>query len=725
MTDSTDDPVFDLPPNMLVAINLANHGFAVFPVRDWGDGDGWKPIKAFPARASDDPHQIVQWWEQWPEARVGLLTGKRNGITVLDLDTKNGKDGIAELFDLGFADVSVMSPVRVRTPTGGLHLIFAYHPRMKNWVGKLAPGIDVRTEGGFVIAPGSYKDDTRYVPEGQLLGTCPLPAFPEALVPPPEPELMEPVGPIDKALRSQCKWAKERLGEFADELGETPEGNRNSSLNNAAMWAGGAGARGFLSRAEAEAALRIGADLAGLRASEFRATFKSGWEAGLGKPIREFPQPDADIARLNACCAVVSVGGKTLIATERDDGGFDFGRESDLHALYANDRVPKAKPAGSTEPVSSKWMRHPDRHTYPGGVEFAPGGTSSDVLNLWRGFAVEPNPNASCELFLQHLPEVICRGNEELCVYILGWLAHMVQHPEEKPGVGLVLRGPKGAGKDTVVDYLRRMIGKHHAPTVMNSNQFAGRFNAIVESALLLQVQEGFWAGDKAAESTLKGLVTSPIVAIERKGVDTINVTSVLRLIITANAEWVVPASHDERRWAVLDVSGTRARDKAYFDPLWAEMEGEGPAALLHYLQSYDLSGFDVRKAPQTEGLLNQKLASLRGIHRWWSDVLHSGEIGTYATDHDGDWDTNPLIVTCRKLQDACAAFMRGRRFEGDALDSREFGRQLRLMLPSVKRRRLGSRSDRAWHYILPAVPVARNEFASWLREPIDWEEHR
>ena len=91
----------DEPSNLDVAIDLARRGFAVFPLRNWGDGDGWKPIKDFPDKASADPAQIKNWWAKWPDSRVGLLTGERNGITVLDVDVKNGKDGEASLTELG------------------------------------------------------------------------------------------------------------------------------------------------------------------------------------------------------------------------------------------------------------------------------------------------------------------------------------------------------------------------------------------------------------------------------------------------------------------------------------------------------------------------------------------------------------------------------------------------------------------------------------------------
>jgi len=427
---------------------------------------------------------------------------------------------------------------------------------------------------------------------------------------------------------------------------------------------------------------------------------------------------DMDIARLNRRHAIVAIRGRTLVATEGKDGGTDFGPVQDLHNYYANDRV--AVSDKRTEEVSRRWMHHPNRRTYPNGVVFAPGGAPAGTLNLFRGWAVEPNSDASCSLFLKHVQEVVCKGNADHANYVLGWMAHIVQRPDEKPGVALVLRGPKGAGKDKIAEYLARMIGHRHAPTVANSDHIVGKFNQRMESALLLHVQEGSWAGDRKAEEVLKYLVTSPFVEIERKGVDSINLPSVLRMFISANAEWVVPASRDERRWAVFDVSDARRGDDAHFAALRAEMDGDGPAALLDFLQTYDLTAFNVRHAPETDGLLNQKLASLRGIHKWWFESLSSGEVGSNFLTKP--WEDGWQFVDCDELRGGYISYMRNRRFDGDPLDAATFGKQLREMLPSIAHKRRGGRVRRAYAYNLPPLPLARRAFEKWIGSPVDWD---
>ena len=261
-------------------------------------------------------------------------------------------------------------------------------------------------------------------------------------------------------------------------------------------------------------------------------------EAALSTGLSDADSGWAVIRRMNRRHAVVLNGGRTLIVTE-DEGAIHFGTANDLHTFYENDRRSKpgakdSERAEQSEPVSKFWMRHRERRTYPRGVVFAPGKAVPGFINLWRGWAVEAKPDASCQLIRNHVVDVICQGNAETSAYLFGWMAHLVQRPAEKPGVAIVLRGGKGAGKDTLGDYLAAMMGRYHAPTVSQEKHITGNFNRRLESALLLHVQEGTWAGDHKAEGVLKYLVTSDSIEIERKGIDTFQLDSFLRLFSDA-----------------------------------------------------------------------------------------------------------------------------------------------------------------------------------------------
>src|SRR6516165_6218643 len=74
---------------------------------------------------------------------------------------------------------------------------------------------------------------------------------------------------------------------------------------------------------------------------------------------------------------------------------------------------------------------------------------------------------------------------------------------------------------------------------------------------------KAFWAGDKQGEAILKSLITERPLMVEKKGVDTVQGVNRVKLGIASNMDWVVPASHDERRYAVTDIDNRYAMGEA------------------------------------------------------------------------------------------------------------------------------------------------------------------
>jgi putative DNA primase/helicase len=130
------------------ALSYARYGIAVFPC----DDDKAPRVKGGFHAATTDPKQIRQWWTQWPTAMIGLPTGLKSGIAVLDIDHKpeKGKDGFKVL-----PGWETMSSVIARTTSGGAHLYFRAHEEIRSTTDTLGHGIDTRGEGGYVIAPPS------------------------------------------------------------------------------------------------------------------------------------------------------------------------------------------------------------------------------------------------------------------------------------------------------------------------------------------------------------------------------------------------------------------------------------------------------------------------------------------------------------------------------------------------------------------------------------------
>ncbi|MGB6830701.1 MAG: bifunctional DNA primase/polymerase [Terracidiphilus sp.] len=104
--------------------------------------------------ASRDPATIREWWERWPDANIGILTGPESGILVLDVDGKRGEES---LIDLERRGCHLPDTYTVRTGGGGQHLYFLWPQGAdaRNSQSKIAPGLDFRGQGGIVVAPPS------------------------------------------------------------------------------------------------------------------------------------------------------------------------------------------------------------------------------------------------------------------------------------------------------------------------------------------------------------------------------------------------------------------------------------------------------------------------------------------------------------------------------------------------------------------------------------------
>lgn len=123
--------------------------------------------------AERDPKILERYWRRWWNANIGIPTGVENGFWVLEADTPEGHevDGIANLAALVHHYKPLPETLTAISPSGSVHHYFKYPPGLVicNSEGKtghgLAPGVDVRGEGGMVLAPPSRKsrkDARRY-----------------------------------------------------------------------------------------------------------------------------------------------------------------------------------------------------------------------------------------------------------------------------------------------------------------------------------------------------------------------------------------------------------------------------------------------------------------------------------------------------------------------------------------------------------------------------------
>jgi len=281
------------------------------------------------------------------------------------------------------------------------------------------------------------------------------------------------------------------------------------------------------------------------------------------------------------------------------------------------------------------------------GTAFTPNPLSSSVLNFW----VDPREadiNGNTAFILNYLFEVICSSDPVNFEYLISYLAHMYQKPEEKPGVMLVLLGKQGTGKGMFFNLLRA-IWARTTLSVNDVDQVVGRFNACLERNYAVCMDEALFAGDRRALDRLKSMITEPNINIEQKYQPARSIGSVHRLFAASNHEHFAHVEMDDRRFVFLRVSDLHMQDTTYFAQLAAAVQDPSQiGAFVHHLKHKDLSSFEVRKKPKSNEHLLQKLKSLLGFERYWYEVLLTGDFqaGVIQFSNGVSWTEQTFIST-------------------------------------------------------------------------------
>ena len=243
--------------------------------------------------ATTDVVLIREWWRRSPGANVGIATGAASGLVVVDVDLpRGGRESLRALAEAGH---ELASTLRSYTGGGGLHLFYAPAPGVgvPNAVGRLPgvaiplPGIDLRSDGGYVVAPPSvHASGRRYRWDRR-----PIVALPAWISPRPR------VTPAPRVAQSPTTGASPYGGAaLHNELSAVRAlvvGQRNDGLNRAAFSLGRLVGGGELSDALVAESLLCAALAIGLGESEATATIRSGLRAGTAVPRRAPERPRA------------------------------------------------------------------------------------------------------------------------------------------------------------------------------------------------------------------------------------------------------------------------------------------------------------------------------------------------------------------------------------------------------------------------------------------------
>ena len=252
---------------------------------------------------------------------------------------------------------------------------------------------------------------------------------------------------------------------------------------------------------------------------------------------------------------------------------------------------------------------------------------TAEQLNAWAA--------AACDPLLDHVLQIISRGNKTDADYLLDWMAHARQKPWEKPCVMITLVSKdEGAGKNIVTVKFQETLGTKGAHELSiataDVSKITQRFNGALSNKILVVLNETDCSAADAA-GKLKSLITDPEVTLENKFIDPMSQASFHRLLQTTNVQTgATPAAANSRRYKTYEVSNEKAgaqtaETKAYFDAIAAV-----PAyAFALFLDTRDISAYNPKQVHAGAADLAQVRANWTPVLRFIDGMLQQGHVLT------------------------------------------------------------------------------------------------
>jgi hypothetical protein len=683
------------------AQELYDRGFSIIPQRLFlKDKDSKKVTKAPPKgmgwakyqkQRVAKAHLLTKWknyFRNQPGYGVAIITGRLSGLVVVDIDDDAALKIVKACLPHNFKTVTV------QTGSGGWHLYFRYAEGLKSTAGLGKTGLDIRADGGYVVAPPSMFPEPpggQYVfAKGRSFDDLEPAIMPEKL----RLKLIELINKHEG--KSQARQPAQgndtaRRDWFMRDMAGVSEGSRTLAMTRIA---------GKLKR------LRVDKDVAWSiiegwnernnppeKPKELEKQFNSLWKNVIEKEDVEI------LHKLNEKYSIITAGNNVRIMTEKNER-LAFFTKSDFTLLLENQRIAWGN---KTVSIADLWLKWENRRQYTDCV-FAPGGADNGCYNLWRGFVFVPKAG-KWDKYRKHIEDIVAPGYSD---WVFQWMARLVQDPGgPRPGTSIVVRGRQGTGKGVFANHFGELFGRHF--TVVNDmDHVTGRFTADLANTVLLYIDEATWGGDIRTAGKLKNLITEPRRRIEAKGVDAIYVTNHLNLIISSNNAWTVPSGPLERRFLLLDINESRAGDMDYFAAIVKQLKNGGYAAMMADLMQYKYDLTTLRNIPKTAGTREQILRGLGMVGRFWYQCLYRGTV----FESDDFWKMQ--VVTqrfYRSYEHYCQSKNAARSTELASI----FKRELKKLCPSMgeSRPRVGNGRTRATTF--PSLEQARREFDEFI----------
>ncbi len=420
--------------------------------------------------------------------------------------------------------------------------------------------------------------------------------------------------------------------------------------------------------------------------------------------------PEEGMRKMNERYSLVNENGQVTIFKKATEGSLERTDEKSLKISLANTYVLHPSDNKKSIPLYTFWLKNPNRPAEKSAVFKIQDNVGPNEYNFYRGFGVTRQIGRDkIRKILSHVWKIICKKDKQKFKYLIKWLSWGVQNPDCSPEVAVVVKSSKeGNGKSTLSMMMVSIFGSH-AKIIDDKEQLIGK-HADNEYVLFVAAEEALFAGDPRVADRIKSRLTAPYMPVEIKYRMARQVKNRMKVILTSNHEWAIPAGEEARRWFVVEISNEMIGKQKYFNALNSDISSGGAAQFLDFLLRLNLGNWHPRNVIKTVELGQQQILSAQPIERWLLNCADNGQIPKKIGA--GDWWYLELGMD-HATADLFLAFCDSQQSGRDKMVSQvAFGVSMTKILG--KNHRLTARSDknasRPMGYFIPDAVTLRNK---------------
>jgi hypothetical protein len=270
--------------------------------------------------------------------------------------------------------------------------------------------------------------------------------------------------------------------------------------------------------------------------------------------------------------------------------------DADSQKIKASRWLDQNKPVEQMTWIPGKLELIRDKLVADGGWIERPG---VRCFNLYRAPTIIPGNAAEASPWLKHLDRIYPHDAKHITL----WLAHRVQKPHEKINHALVLGGPQGIGKDTLLEPVKAAIGPWNFAEV-SPQHMLGRFNGFIKS-VILRISEARDLGEVDRfkfYDHMKAYTAAPpdVLRVDEKHLREYSVFNVCGIIITTNhkSDGIFLPADDRRHYVGWTNVTKEGFEPDYWSKLWRWYAHGGTPHVAAYLRELDISSFDPKAPP-------------------------------------------------------------------------------------------------------------------------------